>query len=76
MLIDSFNVVQFFLACCFEVDHPVMRASYGPDQFIQFEMDGCTISVLRILNQEDHQKCHDGGACVNEELPGIAKAKP
>ena len=38
-------------------------------------MDGLGVAVLRGLDQEDHQEGDDGGAGVDDQLPGIAQAK-
>ena len=29
------------------------------------------ITVLRVLNQEDHQESNDGCACIDDELPRV-----
>jgi len=47
----------------------------GANQFIQFDMHRFGITVLGILNQEYHQECNDRRSCIDDELPGIAKAK-
>jgi len=33
------------------------------------------IAVLRVLNEKHHQKSNDGGARIDNELPGIGKMK-
>ena len=38
-------------------------------------MNGFCIAVLRVLNEKHHQKCDDGRAGINDELPGIGKMK-
>ncbi len=43
----------------------------GLDQFVELEVDGAGVAVLRVLNKEDHQKRDDGGARVDDELPGV-----
>src|SRR6476661_6258805 len=42
-----------------------------PDQLVKFDLDRSTVSILGILNEENHQKGHDGGARVNNQLPGV-----
>lgn len=38
-------------------------------------MNDVVVSVLGILNQENHQECDDGGRRINDELPGIVVVK-
>ena len=41
------------------------------DQLIELGLDRRPVSVLRVLDQEHHEEGHDGGAGVDDELPGI-----
>ena len=50
-----------------------MRATHRANQLVEFELDGVAITVLGILNQKYHQECDDRRACVDDQLPGIAK---
>ena len=52
-----------------------MRPFDGANQFIQFDMHRLGVTVLGILNQEDHQECDDGRSRIDDELPSIAKAE-
>jgi len=45
------------------------------DQFVELDLDGRTIAVLRILNQKDHQEGNDGRSGVDHELPSVGVAK-
>jgi len=38
-------------------------------------MHGFGIAVLRVLNEKHHQESNDGGAGIDNELPGIGKMK-
>ena len=38
-------------------------------------MNGFSIPVLSILNQEHHQECDDGGAGIDDQLPRVGKMK-
>jgi hypothetical protein len=51
--------------------------AYGPhsDEFVELDLNGCTISVLRIPNQENHQESDDCRSRVDHQLPGIGKAE-
>jgi len=46
-----------------------------PDQFIQLEVDGTSIAVLRVLNEKHHQKSNDCRSRIYDELPRIAVMK-
>ena len=46
-----------------------------PNELIEFDVNGFRIAILRILDQEDHQKGHDGRSCVDSDLPCVAKAE-
>jgi len=43
----------------------------GSDELVQLDLDRGAIPVLRVLDQEDHQKGHDGRASVDDELPSV-----
>ena len=45
----------------------------GANEFVQFEVKRPGIAVLRILDEEHHKKSDDGGAGVDDELPGVGK---
>lgn len=49
----------------------VTRAAERADQFVQLQVNRFCVPVLRVLNQKDHEKGHNGCAGVNDELPGI-----
>jgi len=42
-----------------------------PYQLIQLGLEREAFAVLRILDEEDHQKSHDGRARIDDELPGV-----
>ena len=52
-----------------------MRAFGCADEFIEFHLDGLGVPILRILNQEDHQKRDDHRAGVNDQLPSVTEAE-
>ena len=74
-LLDLF---QFFVGELFEVYQLVTRARQSSNEFVQFEMDGLRVAVLRILDQEHHQEGHDSCAGVDDKLPcvRIMKGRP
>jgi hypothetical protein len=71
------------LAECFEVrvgeifdlNHFVARASEGMNDFIELEVNGTSVAILGVLNEEDDQKCHDSGSRIHDELPSIREMK-
>jgi hypothetical protein len=52
-----------------------MSGPGGPDQFIELQLHRLALPILGIANQEDHQKSYDSGDGVDNQEPGIAKAK-
>ena len=60
----------------FQIKHEVTCALITPDQFIQLELKGLSVTVLGALNEENHQKSHNCRARVNHKLPRIAVTKP
>jgi hypothetical protein len=52
-----------------------MRPLHGPDQFVQFQLHRGAVPVLGILDEEHHQERDNGGAGVDDQLPGIAKSE-
>jgi len=41
----------------------IVRATDRANQFIEFELDGVAIAILRMLNQKNHQECDDRRIC-------------
>ena len=58
-----------------QVKQRVVRTLGDANQFIQFDLNCCGVSILRVLNQEDNQERDDGGAGIDHELPSIAEPK-
>ena len=54
-----------------EVNKVIPGPGDSSDKFVEFELDGCRVAVLRVLNYEHHQERYDRGAGVNHELPGV-----
>jgi hypothetical protein len=40
-------------------------------QFVKFRLNRCSVPILRVLNQEDHQERHDGCSGIDDQLPCI-----
>ena len=52
-----------------------MRSLDSADEFIQLQVHRLAVPVLRVLDEEHHQKGYDGGRCVYEELPRVAETE-
>src|SRR5215207_7757259 len=66
IIADARELVLFEL---FEIEQRGVRALGTADQLVELDLYGLRIAVLRVLNQEHHQECHDGGSGVDHELP-------
>ena len=53
------------------IDHFVLCFVHRMDQLVQLQMNRSCVTILRILDQEDHEKCDDRCAGINNQLPGI-----
>jgi hypothetical protein len=47
----------------------------GADQFVELGLDGGAVTVLRVLDEEDHQEGDDGRSRIDDELPGVGEAE-
>src|SRR5580693_1058333 len=70
-LVGPGEFVELDLRQILYINHFVFCFVYRVDQFVQFQMYGPGIAILRILNQEHHQECNDRGTGINDQLPGI-----
>jgi len=57
-----------------DTDKGILRRSRA-DQFVKFDLNRSAVPVLRILNQEHHEKGNDGRAGVDDELPRIRESE-
>ena len=69
------ELLQVVIGKFFEVDQFISRGPESADQFVELEMNGLRVAILGVLNQEDHQEGDDGGAGVDDELPGVRKTE-
>src|SRR4051812_42677170 len=63
--------LQLFVAELLDVNHLVLRLLRGTDQFVELEVQGARVSVLRVLDDEHHQERDDRGGGVDDELPCV-----
>src|SRR5580704_2528336 len=58
---------------------PEPAASCAPpvsaNQLIELEVHSLRFTILSVLNEEHHEKRHDRGASVDDELPGVREVK-
>ena len=60
----------------FEIQYRLLRRFRSANQFVELHVDDVVIPVLGVLDQENHQKCDDGGRRVDDKLPGIIVVNP
>ncbi len=55
-----------------------MRAFGCPDKFVKLELQGFTVAVLGVLDEEYHEEGYHAGTCVDYQLPsiGVVKNRP
>lgn len=63
--------LQFVVREMLDVDHLVLRLIDRLDDFVELEVDGARVAILRVLDQEHHKESDDRRAGVDDELPGI-----
>jgi hypothetical protein len=63
---------EFLFRQFFEIEERVVSALHGADQFVQLQLHGGAVSVLGVLDEEDHEKGDDGRPGVDDELPSVA----
>src|SRR5579871_6248822 len=61
---------DLFSSQLFDADEFVLGRR-GPYQLIQLRLNGCTVPILGVLNDEHHQEGKDRGRRINDKLPSI-----
>jgi hypothetical protein len=74
LLTPPSDLLQLFFGQMFETNEGVLRFTYA-NQFVELDLDGCSVAILGILNEEHHEKRYNGGARVDHELPSIREIK-
>ena len=61
-----------------DIDHAVVRRLDSPYDFIELELDGSCIPILRILDKKHYEKRHHGGSGIHDQLPrvGVMEVSP
>src|SRR5690606_16108883 len=57
----------------FDVDQAVAGRFGAGDELVELQLDGFGILVLRLLDDKHHQESDDGGAGIDDQLPGVGK---
>ena len=65
---------QLFVGEMFNSNKRIVHGTYT-DQFIELDLDRSTVSILRILDQEDHQERDDSRPRVDDQLPSVRVVK-
>src|SRR3954466_3683260 len=70
--------LQFLIREMFDVNHLILRLINGLDDFIEFQVNGAGVPVLRVLNQKHYEKSDDGRSRIYDELPrvGVVEVGP
>ena len=73
--IAFFQFFQLFIGKIFNIDHVIVRRAVGANEFVELKVKSLGVSVLSVLNQEDHKKSDDRGASIDDELPGVGEVE-
>ncbi len=65
------ELFQFFLRHIFEVYHAVFGPVDSANDLIKLDLHGQPVTVLAVLDDENHEKCTDGRASIDDHLPGF-----
>ena len=62
---------QIVITEIFQTDVVQVSALGGAQQFVELDLDGLTVAVLGVLNEEDHQEGDDCSAGIDDQLPRV-----
>src|SRR5690242_9318575 len=62
---------EFRVREAFNMHHFVTSMRNGMDDLVELQVNGARVTVLRVLNEEDHQESDNRGGRVHHELPGV-----
>ena len=69
------HLLELLIGAMLEVDELIARRIDASKDLIELQVQGPGIAVLRILHQEHHQERNNGGAGVDDQLPGVGISK-
>ena len=64
---------NLLVTCVLEIRKNVSGLVLRANELVEFEMNRLRVAVLSRLDQKDHEKCDDGRARVDDELPRVAE---
>jgi len=70
-----FDFLDFGFGLFFQAHQRIPSSLVDPDQLVEFELKRLRVTILRVLDHEDHQKRDNRGCRIDDELPGIGPAK-
>ena len=73
LFIQDSYFVQILLGEFLQVQQGIVRPSRRTNDFVQLELDRHAVTILSVLNQEDHQERHNGRRGIDDQFPGIAE---
>lgn len=73
--VTTFDLIQLVFRKLFYFEQGIMSVLRGPNQFIELQLHRLAVAVLRVLNQEHHQECHDGRGGIDDQLPRVAEVE-
>src|SRR5205809_7449440 len=54
-----------------KMDETITRGTDSADEFVEFRVHGFRVTVLRVLDEEDHQKRDECCPRIDNELPRV-----
>lgn len=73
LLVRRLEAIELGLGELLEIEEGIVRAVDRTDQLVELELDRGAVSVLRVLDEEDHEERNDRRRRVDDELPGRAE---
>ena len=67
--------IELCVAQLLNIHHLVLRFVDRVYQLVEFQVDSACVTILRVLDDEDHEERDDGRAGVDDQLPGIGVVK-
>jgi hypothetical protein len=65
------DLLQFIIREMFDVHHLILSLVDRLDDLIQLQVNGPGVTVLGVLDQKHDQESDDGGAGIDDQLPGV-----
>ncbi len=69
------QVEQFVVAEPLHIHQLIPRRTDRSNQLVELELSDLRVAILSILNDEHHQKGHDGRSGVDDQLPGVRESE-